>query len=223
MLKLMPNAPRTFNSKHLTFDIRSIVNGHLSKDNETLSMVRKANGFTLIELLIVISIIGVLASLTLASYGGAQAKARDGVRKSDLAQMKRALELAKSDCQGSAYYPNYQGTNGVTGYNDLGTYLTDTDLKYISSAPTDPKNASPYQYGYRTNPSPGTANRCPALDGTGILNQPGGDDYSLWAVLERTSDADGTSSRTKCNGKPVPSGGTWTDVAYAGYYVICNN
>ena len=190
-------------------------------DREPITVNFKVkHGFTLIELLIVITIIGILASLTLASYGGAQQKARDGVRKSDLSQIKRALELAKSDCSGSAYYPNLGGT-GATAYNNLGAYLSDIDLKYVSSAPKDPKDTAPNQYGYATSTT--TTNKCPDASGNGTLTVAGADDYSLWAVLERTSDADGAGSRTRCNGKPVPSGGTWTDATYVGYYVICNN
>lgn len=177
---------------------------------------RKPAGFTLIELLIVISIIGILATLTLASYNSAQEKGRDGVRKSDLAQMKRALELAKSDCQGSAYYPNLGGASNVASYTALGSYLSDPDLKYISSTPTDPKNTAPQQYAYATSAQ--TVNLCPAADGSGTLTVNGANDYALWVKLERTSDSDGTNSRTKCAGKP--SNATWNA---AGYYVICNN
>ena len=172
-------------------------------------------GFTLIELLIVISIIGILATVTLASYNSAQEKARDGIRKSDLAQMKRALELSKADCQGSAYYPNLGGSD-VTAYTALGNYLSDPDLKYISSTPTDPKNAPPQQYAYATSTT--AINRCPAADGSGTLTVNGADNYALWVRLERTSDSDGTNSRTKCAGKP--GNATWNA---AGYYVICNN
>ena len=179
--------------------------------------LKKKPAFTLIELLIVITIIGILASLTLASFGGAQAKARDGVRKSDLAQIKRALELAKADCQGSAYYPYLGGgADYVAAYTALGTYLSDPDLKYISSIPTDPKNVSPNQYAYITSIT--TANLCPAADGSGTLNVAGADDYSLYVKLERTSDSDGTNSRTKCASKPGSA--VWNA---AGYYVICNN
>lgn len=178
-------------------------------------------GFTLIELLIVITIIGILASFTLASYGGAQAKARDGVRKGDLAQIKRALELAKSDCRGNAYYPNEGWGSGNAAYTALGTYLADPDLKYISSSPQDPKNSAPNVYGYVSSTT--SLDQCPDPTGNGTLTIDGAADYALWAVLERTSDSDGLNSRSRCSGKPVPSGGNWTDATYAGYYVICNN
>src|SRR3989338_3663907 len=107
--------------RHSPFAIRQKTNSQ---------WLKAKSAFTLIELLIVITIIGILASLTLASFGNAQAKGRDGVRKSDLAQMKRALELAKSDCSGAAYYP-YIGAGGVINYNTLADYLSNsTYLKY---------------------------------------------------------------------------------------------
>ena len=46
--------------------------------------LRKESGFTIIELLIVIAIIGILATLVLTNFQGAQAKGRDTVRKNDI-------------------------------------------------------------------------------------------------------------------------------------------
>ncbi|HEY0908265.1 MAG TPA: prepilin-type N-terminal cleavage/methylation domain-containing protein [Candidatus Paceibacterota bacterium] len=57
-------------------------------------------GFTLIELLVVVAIIGLLSSVVLASLNAARSKARDAVRKSDLTQIQKALEL---------YYDAYGG------------------------------------------------------------------------------------------------------------------
>lgn len=62
-------------------------------------------GFTLIELSVVISIIGLLSSVVLASLNTARAKARDSRRMSDLRNIQLALEL---------YYDKY-GTYKVTG------------------------------------------------------------------------------------------------------------
>jgi prepilin-type N-terminal cleavage/methylation domain-containing protein len=59
----------------------------------------------LIELLVVITIIGILATLALVSFGFAQGKARDSRRKADLDSLKKSLELAKQDTPGNTYYP----------------------------------------------------------------------------------------------------------------------
>lgn len=75
-----------------------------------LNSPRKLLGFTIIELLVVISVIGLLASVILVSLNSARAKARDARRKADLAQITRALEL---------YYDTYGGYP-TSGWNDGG-------------------------------------------------------------------------------------------------------
>jgi len=53
---------------------------------------RIESGFTIIELLIVIAIIGILATLVLTNFQGAQAKGRDTVRKNDINSIYQKLE-----------------------------------------------------------------------------------------------------------------------------------
>jgi len=55
--------------------------------------MKETQGFTLIELLVVIAIIGLLATMAVVSFSGAQKKARDAKRKADLAQIAKAAEL----------------------------------------------------------------------------------------------------------------------------------
>ena len=80
--------------------------------------------FTLIELLVVIASIGLLSSVVFASLNSARAKARDAVRKQDLAQAMTALQM---------YYDTYntfvvvgsgwQGCScGWFDYQDSGAY-----------------------------------------------------------------------------------------------------
>jgi len=94
-------------------------------------------GFTLIELLIVIALIGVLAAVTISVMNPVtqQQKARDGRRKSDLEQIRTALEMYRADSNG--IYPSGNGeAEGV-----LSTVLSD----YLSNFPSDP---GIYQYYY---------------------------------------------------------------------------
>jgi len=174
------------------------------------------HGFTLIELLIVISIIGILAAITAASYNSAQQKARDGVRKSDLTQIKKALELAKSDCQGSAYYPVMAGADEYARFDNLQTHLADTDLKYMTPVPDDPTNSGTLRYGYNTNAS-ATANTCQNAATPPAQTLSGSTDFMLRALLERgTTDPDSAKTFTACAGKPGMPGSA------GGYYYVCN-
>lgn len=67
-------------------------------------------GFTLIELLIVISIIGLLASIILYATSIARAKGRDAKRVADVKQLTTALETYKAVNQ---QYPISPGSTGA--------------------------------------------------------------------------------------------------------------
>ena len=62
------------------------------KDNKT-----RQRGFTLIELLIVMSIIGILASIAVPHYQRNLIKAREAVLMEDLYQMRRAIDAYFAD------------------------------------------------------------------------------------------------------------------------------
>ncbi len=61
--------------------------------NKSHRGVSKKSGFTLIELLVVIAIVGFLASVILASLKSAKERAYDAQIKSDMTQVRNALEL----------------------------------------------------------------------------------------------------------------------------------
>jgi prepilin-type N-terminal cleavage/methylation domain-containing protein len=102
-------------------------------------------GFTLIELLVVIAIIGILASLALVSYGGAQKQSRDTRRKSDVQQYRNALEGYAGANNGR--YPGFTtagviqiGTTNLCHSNYLYPFTSNTCL-------TDPAATASYSCG----------------------------------------------------------------------------
>lgn len=104
-----------------------------------MKKIKKA--FTLVELLVVISIIGILATLTLASFTTAQKQTRDTQRKSDLKQYQTLLE-------------NYANTHSgifpiqIT-WRNISTYTTLCDnLGITCPGPQDPKASATYYYRY---------------------------------------------------------------------------
>jgi general secretion pathway protein G len=98
--------------------------------------IRTNKGFTLIELIVVISIIGVLASLLMTNFMQVREKTRDGVRKSDLQQIRLALESYRLD-EGH-YPPASEGlyTTTCDGFNSL---QGDEGTEYMKDIPCDPK------------------------------------------------------------------------------------
>lgn len=127
-------------------------------------MIKTKNGFTLIELLVVISIIGILAALSLVSFSTAQKQARDTQRKSDLKQYQTSLE-SFANKQSSSLYPSR--TSAINASNLC------TTLGISGSCPQDP--SSPTKVYYYIS------------DGSG---DPGSDatKYILWAALDSSAN-----------------------------------
>lgn len=69
-------------------------------------------GFTIIELLIVIVVIGILAAITAIALGGANARARDAKRESDVKSLQTALEAYYTI--GNSQYPTEANMNDAT-------------------------------------------------------------------------------------------------------------
>lgn len=86
-------------------------------------------GFTLIELLVVVAIIGILASVVLASLNTARAKGSDAAVKANLANM-RAQAAIYYDGTGSNAYGSTSGlitvTSGTACPGAAGTLMSDT-------------------------------------------------------------------------------------------------
>lgn len=56
---------------------------------------KRQTGFTIVELLIVIVIIGILAAITVVAYNGIQQRAKNQQASSDLANLAKAIHLAR--------------------------------------------------------------------------------------------------------------------------------
>ncbi|MDQ3093639.1 MAG: prepilin-type N-terminal cleavage/methylation domain-containing protein [bacterium] len=108
-------------------------------------------GFTIIELLIVIAIIAILALLVLNNFQGAQAKARDTQRRTDLNNVHGKLEEFYNEKGG---YPNETLTVALFPGMDEGSVkdADNVDMRMnfstgaVATNNTDNSNGGEYQY-----------------------------------------------------------------------------
>jgi general secretion pathway protein G len=120
-------------------------------------------GFTLIEVLVAATIIALLTAIGVVSYASANRSARDAKRKSDLEQIRAALEMFRADCG------KYPVTNTVVPGNTLALNGTscpgysDSTVTYMRQVPQDPKG----NYRYSQRDSGASYVLCACLEGSG--------------------------------------------------------
>lgn len=138
-----------------------------------------SKGFTLAEILVVVSIIGVLASLIAVNVSSSQQRARDSRRQADLQNISGALELFRATNR--SYPVQSSGPVAVDG-SILNSTLVPT---FLGNLPKDPHpNLSAWQgYTYVT-------------DTTGTK-------FSLEARLEKSSDGEVTLQSGQYSNSPA--------------------
>lgn len=104
--------------------------------------MKKNPGFTLIEVLVAATIIAVLTTIGMVSYQTTARQSRDAKRKSDLEQIRVALEMIRADCDS---YPTEEPPWG-SAWTITCEGMTNT---YMEKVPQDPKD--PYIYVYSSS------------------------------------------------------------------------
>ncbi len=142
-------------------------------------------GFTLIEMLVVISIIGILATLVAANLNSARSRARDAERKSDMKNIQTALRIYYND---NGRYPANDGSYQMLACDPAaascvwgGKWNIGTTV-YMQTLPQDPLSPS-HEYRYIMGTSSDSGDT---------------DSYILQACLENKSDTNGVPAGNWC-------------------------
>lgn len=109
----------------------------------------RKNGFTLIEILVAATIVAILSVIGVASYTSVNKRSRDAKRKSDLEQVRSALEMYRVD-KGS--YPGSSTGFVLLTVLDNGSGSGPLVSTYLPSIPMDPKSTSQTSITYYYSP-----------------------------------------------------------------------
>ncbi len=117
------------------------------------AVINMKRGFTLVELLVVITIIGILASIGLSTFTSAQAKGRDAKRKAHLRQLADSFEAYYND---KKQYPADDGAGNLMAcgagaieaciWGTSSMQNTTTETVYMVQLPSDPTSNRSYYY-----------------------------------------------------------------------------
>jgi general secretion pathway protein G len=128
--------------------------------------IRGVRGFTLIELLVVVSMISILAAMGIAQYRNSVRRAQEAVLKTDLFQMRDAIDQYYAD---KGKYPALEAlvTDGYLRKLPVDPFTQSADTWTTVPAEPDPANPSS---------DPGVYNVKSGATGTSMEGNP----YSEW-------------------------------------------
>lgn len=121
-------------------------------------------GFTLIEILVVATILVLLAGLMVTSYSTLLKSSRDGKRKADIESIRGALEILRSNNNGTypaSTYLNFSVCSGASLIDSLGN-------TYMSPLPNDPQCSSGMKYRYIPGANLSSYDLYAAQESTGV-------------------------------------------------------
>jgi prepilin-type N-terminal cleavage/methylation domain-containing protein len=94
--------------------------------------IKAKAGFTLLELMVVITIIGLLATVILAALADSRAKARDATRLTAVKELQKALELYRNANAGN--YPCATAMPGCAGNAAAGVAINASTTNLVTTA-----------------------------------------------------------------------------------------
>lgn len=104
--------------------------------------MKSRQSFSLVEILVVVTIISLLAGIAASSYAQFIRQSRDAKRKTDIEQVRSAIEMYRN-------FNNVYPTGGAAPGMEFGTGdITDATSTYLSKLPNDPRSAYTYYYEY---------------------------------------------------------------------------
>lgn len=109
--------------------------------------IKKA--FSLVEILVVVTIISILASIAAVSYSRFVKQSRDARRKTDIEQIRAAIELYRNF---KGAYPTPRAVPGMLfGTGDITDGSVVPTITYMSKIPNDPMSEAGYRYYYESS------------------------------------------------------------------------
>ena len=136
-------------------------------NNSKIRSRKDKSGFTMIELLIVISIIAVLAGISIFALQGARESGRDAKRKADLEAIRGAMEIFKADCN---QYP----TNLNQLLSGPAAICAPSSNVYMQAIPIPPEGGN-----YNSNLTATTYQLCATLEGSNPASCTIGGNYGV--------------------------------------------